>query len=84
MIVRRSCELGSSRRSRSSRVNGVGEICGNEETVSHLLDLKWVLIPVLPGVGLMAWSFFRLTKDRNRGLQRLVGLLRRNRVEVWD
>jgi hypothetical protein len=82
--VRRLCELGSSGRSRCFRLVGAGRICGNEETVSRLLDLKWLLIPVLPALGVMAWSIMRLTKDRNKGLQRLAGLLRRSRVEVWD
>jgi len=53
--------------------------------VAHFFDLKWLLlVPALPTVGFMAWSFLKLTSDRNGRLQRLAGFFRRKRVEVWD
>jgi len=55
------------------------------DTVAHFFDLKWLLlVPALPTAGFMAWSFLKLAGGRNGRLQRLAGLFRRNRVEVWD
>jgi len=53
--------------------------------VTHFVDLKWLLlIPVLPTMGIMAWSVLKVTRGRNGGLLRWAGFRRRNRVEVWD